>query len=85
MKGGSLRGPVFLLYVYCMPRNKNGLFVWDEAQCFVGVDGGVATSYTNDQITITFMQDENGVLTDFCYETDETCGEVVVNVKKEND
>jgi len=65
-----------------MPRKNNGLFVWDEAQCFIGADGIIATSYTNDHITITFVQDGDGILTDFAYETDDTEGEVRVNLKK---
>lgn len=56
------------------------MFTWDEAQCFVGVDGVVATSYTNDQITITFVQDASGTLTDFAYETDDTDGEVRIHL-----
>lgn len=61
-------------------RRNKGLFTWDDAQCFIGMDGVIATSYTNDHITITFVQDAKGTLTDFAYETDETDGEVRINL-----
>jgi hypothetical protein len=67
-----------------MPKRNDGLFTWDEAQCFVGVDGVIATSYTNKHITMTFVQDGDGVLTDFCYETEESGGEVVVKLSKDD-
>lgn len=51
-------------------RRIDGLFTWDEAQCFVGADGHIATSYTNDHITITFMQDGDGNLVGIAYETE---------------
>ena len=56
--------------------------MWDEAQCFIGTDGVVATSFTNDHITITFVQDGEGNLTDFAYETDTTDGEVRINLNE---
>ena len=58
--------------IYAMARNrrKDGLFTWDEAQCFVGADGHIATSYTNEHITITFMQDGDGNLVGIAYETE---------------
>lgn len=67
-------------------RAKNGMFVWDEAQCFIDADGDVATSYTNDHITITFVQRPDGTLTDIAYETEDTCGAVTITLNdKEND
>ena len=47
------------------------MFTWDEAQCFVGADGHIATSYSNDLITITFMQDGDGNLVGIAYETED--------------
>ena len=64
-------------------RKNKGLFTWDDAQCFIGLDGVIATSYTNDQITITFVQDSEGNLTDFAYETEETEGEVRIQLNEE--
>jgi hypothetical protein len=77
----------FSLHIPLMPRKRNnGLFTWDEAQCFVGMDNVIATSYTNEHLTITFVQDGEGKLTHFAYETDDTDGEVQVHLnKKENE
>lgn len=61
-------------------RRKDGLFTWDDAQCFIGVDGVVATSYSNEHITITFVQDGEGELTDFSYETSDSDGEVRIHL-----
>ena len=38
--------------------------------------GHVFTSYTNDDLTISFAQDNEGTLLGFVYETEETKGEV---------
>ena len=59
--------------------------MWDEAQCFIGMDGVVATSFTNEHITITFVQNGDGTLTDFAYETDDTDGEVRINLTENDD
>lgn len=64
-------------------RAKGGLFIWDEAQCFIDADGDVATSYTNDHITITFIQRPDGTLTDIAYETENTSGAVTIALKEE--
>ena len=54
-----------------MPRKyKESFFKWDEAQCFIGADGHIATTYTNDHITMTFMQSGTGELVGIAYETD---------------
>ena len=73
----------FSLGLMSSGRRNKGLFTWDDAQCFIGLDGVIATSYTNDQITITFVQDSEGNLTDFAYETDETDGEVRIKLNEE--
>jgi len=70
----------FSLVLMPTKRRNKGLFTWDDAQCFIGMDGVIATSYTNDHITITFVQDGEGTLTDFAYETDETDGEVRISL-----
>lgn len=63
-------------------RRKDGLFTWDEAQCFVDAGGDIATSYTNDLITITFLQDPEGELIGFSYETEDTDGTITFEKKK---
>lgn len=65
--------------------SKEALFKWDDAQCFISMDGSVATSYTNEHITITFVQNADGELTHFAYETTETFGEVTVSLKETKD
>jgi len=66
-------------------RRNSGFFIWDDAQCFIGSDGVVATSYTNSHVTITFAQNPDGTLTGFTYETENTSGEVsVIDPKQDN-
>ena len=59
-----------------MPRKSTSGFIWDEAQMFIAVDGHIVTSYTNDDLTVSFAQDSKGTLLGFVYETEETRGEV---------
>ena len=59
-----------------MPRKSLSGFIWDEAQMFIAVDGHIVTSYTNNDLTISFAQDSEGKLHGFVYETEETRGEV---------
>jgi len=59
-----------------MPRKSTSGFIWSEAQMFIGVDGAIVTSYTNDDLTVSFAQDGGGKLLGFVYETEETRGEV---------
>lgn len=59
-----------------MPRKSTSGFIWSEAQMFIGVDGHIVTSYTNNDLTISFAQDNEGNLLGFVYETEETKGEV---------
>ena len=72
--------------IYLMPRNrrKNDLFTWDEAECFIGADGHIATSYTNEYITITFVQDGSGKLVGISYETEDADAEIDLT-EDEND
>jgi hypothetical protein len=72
------------IYDMARTRRKDGLFTWDEAQCFVGADGHIATSYTNEHITITFMQDGNGTLVGIAYET-ETADATIDLIEDSND
>jgi len=66
-------------------RRRSGFFIWDDAQCFIGAEGLVATSYTNEHVTLTFAQSPDGTLTGFTYETENTAGEVDVLDFKQDD
>ena len=74
-----------------MPKNRSSqFFKWDEAQAFLGSkDGSILTSYTNDQITISFEQDAQGNLTGFVWETEDESGTVElvadITTQKEDD
>ena len=64
-----------------MPRKSKWGFVWEEAQCFFGVEDTIVTSYTNDQLTLSIVQDNTGKLLGLTYETDETSGDIIFEEK----
>jgi len=74
-----------------MPKNRsNKFFRWEEAQAFLGSeDGSILTSYSNEQLTISFEQDAQGNLTGFVWETEDESGTVElqaeVTTPKEDD
>lgn len=65
-----------------MGKKRNGdLFIWDEAQCFIGSDKEVATTYMNEHITMTFLQSGDGTLVGIAYETENDEGNITLKVE----
>lgn len=65
-----------------MPKQSDSAFVWEDAQCFFQVEGHIVTSYTNELLTLSIVQDSSGELVGITYETDEEHGEIVLGEKK---
>ena len=59
-----------------MPRKSTSAFVWEDAQCFFGVDDHIVTSYTNELLTLSIVQSKSGELVGITYETDEDEGTI---------
>ena len=60
-----------------MPRKySDSGFIWDEGQCFFGVEGNIVTSYSNEHLTMSFVQDKEGNLIGITYETDDKSGDI---------
>lgn len=60
-----------------MPRKSTFGFIWDEGQVFLGMEDQVITSYSNDDMTISIMQDNSGNLVGLAYETELESGDIV--------
>ena len=69
------------LYLYTMSLTSTSAFVWEDAQCFFGVDNHIVTSYTNELLTLSIVQDKSGELVGITYETDEDEGTIELGKK----
>ena len=65
-----------------MPRKSQFGFIWEEGQIFLGVNDKVVTSYTNKLMTISIIQNNDGTLEGFSYETPTESGEVDLTTNK---
>jgi len=64
-----------------MSLTSTSAFVWEDAQCFFGVDNHIVTSYTNELLTLSIVQDKSGELVGITYETDEDEGTIELGKK----